>query len=182
MIEAFPHGQIFMLGDRAVGSHYLSYLGGMEDSTTEINTLRDISCGLAKQLPGADSVLFFPLWDWNKSRWLAGTLLWTSKLQRALGIEELGFFKAFSNSIVSEVARVDWENTEKSKSNFISSISHELRSPLHGILGNTELLRATTLEPGQTDMVKMIESCGFTLLDVMNHLSVSVFSRNFLVY
>ncbi|KAK9847245.1 hypothetical protein MYU51_019703 [Penicillium brevicompactum] len=170
MIEAFPHGQIFMLGDRAVGSHYLSYLGGMEDSTTEINTLRDISCGLAKQLPGADSVLFFPLWDWNKSRWLAGTLLWTSKLQRALGIEELGFFKAFSNSIVSEVARVDWENTEKSKSNFISSISHELRSPLHGILGNTELLRATTLEPGQTDMVKMIESCGFTLLDVMNHL------------
>lgn len=174
MITAFPHGQIFMLGDGVMDSHYLSYRSGGEDSITELNILRDITCELAKQLPEADSVLFFPLWDWNKSRWLAGTLLWTRKMQRALGMEELGFFKAFSNSIISEVARVDWDNTEKSKSNFISSISHELRSPLHGILGNTELLRATALEPGQADMVKMIEACGLTLLDVVNHLLVSV--------
>lgn len=163
-----------MLGDGVMDSHYLSYQREGEDSITELNVLRDITCELAQQLPEADSVLFFPLWDWNKSRWLAGTLLWTNKMQRALGVEELGFFKAFSNSIISEVARVDWDNTEKSKSNFISSISHELRSPLHGILGNTELLRSTALEPGQADMVKMIEACGLTLLDVVNHLLVSV--------
>jgi signal transduction histidine kinase len=174
MIATFPSGQIFTLGDRANDSYYLSYHNGEAGSITELNNLREITCELANQIPEADSVLFFPLWDWNKSRWLAGTLLWTSKMQRALGMEELGFFKAFSNSIISEVARVDWDNTENTKSNFISSISHELRSPLHGILGNTELLRATALDPGQIDMINMIEACGLTLLDVLNHLSVSV--------
>jgi signal transduction histidine kinase len=87
-----------------------------------------------------------------------------------LGPEELGFFKAFNNSIISEVARVEWDAAEKSKSDFISSISHELRSPLHGVLGSTELLQATNLKPAQADMVKMIQSCGLTLLDVLDHL------------
>ncbi|KAJ5100726.1 hypothetical protein N7456_006778 [Penicillium angulare] len=176
MIATFPSGQIFTLGDRAIDSYYLSYHNGKEGSITELNIFREITCELANQIPEADSVLFFPLWDWNKSRWLSGTLLWTSKMQRALGMEELGYFKAFSNSIISEVARIDWNNMENTKSSFISSISHELRSPLHGILGNTELLRATTLDPGQNDMVKMIEACGSTLLDVLNHLLVSAMS------
>lgn len=181
MITVFPRGQIFMLSDRAIDSHYLSYQSGGEGSIIELKILREITCEIASQLPEADSVLFFPLWDWNKSRWLAGTLLWTSKMQRALGMEELGFFKAFGNSIISEVARVNWDNTEKSKSNFISSISHELRSPLHGMLGNTELLRATALGPSQADMVEMIEACGSTLLDVLNHLSVLIliFQKSF---
>lgn len=174
MIATFPSGQIFTLGERVIDSYYLSYHSGEEGSAIELNNYLEITRELANQIPEADSVLFFPLWDWNKSRWLAGTLLWTSKMQRALGIEELGFFKAFSNSIISEVARVDWDTTENTKSNFISSISHELRSPLHGILGNTELLKATALDPSQNDMAKMIEACGLTLLDVLNHLLVFV--------
>ncbi|KAJ6120961.1 hypothetical protein N7523_005241 [Penicillium sp. IBT 18751x] len=170
MITAFPQGQVFNFNDRIDDSHYLSYQSGGDEIATELKNLSQITNELAKHLPGADSALFFPLWDWNKSRWLAGTLLWTGNMHRALGMEELGFFRAFSNSIVSEVARVNWDSMEKSKSDFISSISHEFRSPLHGILGNTELLRATTLELAQGDMVKMIESCGLTLLDVVNHL------------
>ncbi|KAJ5146949.1 hypothetical protein N7526_000301 [Penicillium atrosanguineum] len=170
MITAFPQGQVFNLNDRLDDSHYLSYQSGGDDSVTELKNLQEITSELAKYLPKADSALFSPLWDWNKSRWLAGTLLWTGNMHRALGMDELGFFRAFSNSVISEVARVNWDSLEKSKSDFISSISHEFRSPLHGILGNTELLRATTLEPAQSDMVKMIESCGMTLLDVVNHL------------
>ena len=170
MITAFPQGQVFNFNDRIDDSHYLSYQSGGDNIVTELRTLQEITSELAKHLPHADSALFSPLWDWNKSRWLAGTLLWTGNMHRALGMEELGFFRAFSNSVISEVARVNWDSLEKSKSDFISSISHEFRSPLHGILGNTELLRATSLEPAQGDMVKMIESCGLTLLDVVNHL------------
>lgn len=159
MIDAYPEGQIFNMSDQ------------FEDNEpAELEASNDITQTLAAQFPDADSVLFLPLWDWNKSRWLAGTLVWTKLPQRALGSEELGFFKAFGNSIISEVARVNWDAIEKSKSDFISSISHELRSPLHGVLGNTELLRATALEPVQVDMVKLIESCGLTLLDVLDHL------------
>ncbi|KAJ5908099.1 hypothetical protein N7495_000781 [Penicillium taxi] len=170
MITVFPHGQIFNMSDRDDGADYLSYGNAGGEAGTELQTLHELTFQLSQQLPEVDSVLFLPLWDWNKSRWLAGTLVWSSNKERALGLEELGFFKAFSNSIISEVARAEWEIAEKSKSDFISSVSHELRSPLHGILGNAELLQQTDLSPAQGDMLKMIESCGSALLDVVNHL------------
>ncbi|KAJ5295991.1 hypothetical protein PENANT_c001G11481 [Penicillium antarcticum] len=159
MIAAYPNGQIFDTSAEI-----------QENQSAASQNLHDISSQLATQFPDAESVLFIPLWDWNKSRWLAGTLVWTVKPQRVLGLEELGFFRVFSNSIISEVARAEWDAAEKSKSDFISSISHELRSPLHGLLGSLELLQGTKLEPAQADMLKIIESCGLTLLDVLDHL------------
>ncbi|TIA03646.1 hypothetical protein D6C81_10666 [Aureobasidium pullulans] len=41
------------------------------------------------------------------------------------------------------------------KSDFVSSLSHELRSPLHGCLAAAELLRETKLDATQTDLVTM---------------------------
>lgn len=61
-------------------------------------------------------------------------------------------------------------DTEATKSDFVSSLSHELRSPLHGCLAAVEILRDTTLDQAQTDLVEMIESCSSTLLYTMNHL------------
>lgn len=78
--------------------------------------------------------------------------------------------KIFGNSIIAEIAHIDSVLNEKAKSDFVSSISHEIRSPLHGVLANTELLQSTDLQPSQQDMVKMIQTCGATLLDTMNYL------------
>lgn len=57
MITVFPRGQIFMLSDRAIDSHYLSYQSGGEGSIIELKILREITCEIASQLPEADSVL-----------------------------------------------------------------------------------------------------------------------------
>lgn len=99
-----------------------------------------------------------------------GNALWTRGTHRALGMEELHYFKVFGDSIVSKVSRVHWMATEKSKFNFVSSVSHEFRLPLHGILASAELLHATALQPAQEEMVKMIETSGLTLLDTTDHL------------
>ncbi|CBF84393.1 hypothetical protein AN9048.2 [Aspergillus nidulans FGSC A4] len=127
---------------------------------------------LAKSFPEAKSLLFIPLWDWNKGQWLAGTFVWTkdSEQERALGVDELHYFKVFGDSIISEIARLDWSLKEKSKFGLISSVSHEIRSPLHGMLANAELLSSSPLQPEQQQTVKALEMCGITLLDTMNHL------------
>ncbi|KAL4939903.1 hypothetical protein BDV06DRAFT_224567 [Aspergillus oleicola] len=127
---------------------------------------------LATFFPQARSLLFIPLWDWNKGQWLAGTFVWTkdSEQERALGLDEVHYFKIFGDSIISEIARFDWLLKEKSKFDLISSVSHELRSPLHGMLANAELLAASMLQPEQRETVKALETCGITLLDTMNHL------------
>lgn len=152
LMKNFPNGHVF-------------------DMTTGPDTLQDkVFSSLAHNLPDAKSVLFTPLWDWNKSRWLAGTLVWTNDHRRPLSLEELHYFKAFGDSIISEVSRVHWNATERSKFDFVSSISHELRSPLHGILGSTELAQSLPLPPAQHDMIKMIEKSGLTLLDTIDQL------------
>ncbi|KAL4985254.1 hypothetical protein BDW68DRAFT_179881 [Aspergillus falconensis] len=144
LMASFPQGQIFDLSD--LPAHEPSPSPDLYNNLCRV---------LATCFPNANSVLFSPIWDWNKSRWLAGTLVWTSDVFRALGAEELHYFRAFGDSIISEVARVDWSATQKSKSAFMSSVSHELRSPLHGILTSAELLGTASLPPEQQHLVDM---------------------------
>lgn len=44
---------------------------------------------------------------------------------------------SFSNAIKAEVTRRATAYADKQKSDFIGSVSHELRSPLHGMLMET---------------------------------------------
>ncbi|EAW25629.1 putative sensor histidine kinase/response regulator [Aspergillus fischeri NRRL 181] len=125
---------------------------------------------LVQDLPEARSLLFLPMWNWNTSRWLAGALLWTCDSQRPFEQSDLFYVKAYGDAIVSEAAQMDWQATEKSKSDLLSSVSHELRSPLHGMLASVELLHTTDLQPAQQDMLTMIETCGLTLMDTLNYL------------
>lgn len=126
---------------------------------------------LLQMLPGAHSVVFFPLWDSHRERWFAGSFAWTTQSTRVLTrAEDLGYLAAFGNSIMVEVARLDTIAADRAKSDFISSISHELRSPLHGILASVEFLQGTAVDLFQNSMIDTIERCGRTLLDTIQHI------------
>ena len=71
---------------------------------------------------------------------------------------------------MTEVHRLDAKRQDTAKSKFISSVSHELRSPLHGILGSVECLQDTVLDTFQENLVHTVETCGKTLLDTIDHL------------
>lgn len=122
-------------------------------------------------LPGARSVFWFPLWDNSRERWFAGTLVYSTCPTRVLcPQEDLTYLAAFGNSTMAEVARLSAQVLDKMKSDFISSISHELRSPLHGVLASVEFLQETTMTEDQEDMVNNIHASGKVLLDTINHV------------
>ncbi|KAJ6079031.1 hypothetical protein N7467_008784 [Penicillium canescens] len=171
LITHFPQGHVFTMESVTSYDDSEPSAGDISDASPhDSNILRHISHRLARRLPEARSVLFYPLWDWNKSRWLAGALVWANSNLRPLGMEDLHYFQAFGDSLISEVSRIHWTASENSKFDFLSSVSHELRSPLHGILASAELLQDISLEPAHRDIVKMISTSGRTLLDTMNHL------------
>lgn len=60
------------------------------------------------------------------------------------------------------------EQAARLKSEFLSHMSHELRSPLNAILGFTELLLATPLTTHQTDHLRKVQSAGRHLLMIVN--------------
>jgi hypothetical protein len=123
---------------------------------------------LARHFPGVRQLLFVPLWDSARSRWLSGCCVWSTEPTRILSKQvELAFLTAFGNSVMAECSRIDTEIANQKKGDFIGSISHELRSPLHGILASAEFLGEERLSAFVKGLVDTIDSCGRTLLDTI---------------
>jgi signal transduction histidine kinase/CheY-like chemotaxis protein len=51
---------------------------------------------------------------------------------------------------------------------FLATMSHEMRTPLNGILGMADLLLETGLDPNQTNFAHNIKNSGVALLDIIN--------------
>jgi TMAO reductase system sensor TorS len=62
------------------------------------------------------------------------------------------------------------EAASLAKSQFLATMSHEIRSPMSGVLGIVELMRDTPLAPEQQHMVEMVHDSASSLLAVLNDI------------
>ncbi len=62
-------------------------------------------------------------------------------------------------------------NSMNLNNRFLSHISHELRSPMNGVLGMSELLNETPLSHTQRDYLETIESAGQDILRMVDRIS-----------
>ena len=56
------------------------------------------------------------------------------------------------------------------KSNFLATVSHEVRTPLNGIVGLTELLLASGLDPEQRDLGESLRTSAASLTRLLGHV------------
>jgi signal transduction histidine kinase/CheY-like chemotaxis protein len=192
LVRRYPRGKIFSYSDKGLASEdsndtsrnntgskhrdttdYAYHADERRSSSKKRNksTFRQDADHLIKIFPGARNILFLPIWDSGKRMCFAGTLVWTNNPEHVFTSEnELVFVSAFANSVMAEIHRLDVEAAEKAKTKLITSITHELRTPLHGILGTADILSDTAMNATQYGMIHTIESCARTLLDTINNL------------
>ncbi|KAJ6028023.1 hypothetical protein N7540_003599 [Penicillium herquei] len=121
--------------------------------------------------PGATQVMFVPLWNAANSQWFGGCFCWNNIESDVFDPSvELSSLLSFGSSIMVECSRVESLISDRQKADFLGSISHELRSPLHGILAAAEILQGTALDHYQDSLMDTINACGRTLLDTMNQV------------
>jgi PAS domain S-box-containing protein len=105
------------------------------------------------------------------------SLLWTNRAIRdhdgelleyqAVG-HDISLRKQAEDALMN--AKVAAESADRAKSEFLSVVSHEIRTPINGVLGFAKLLRDTPLNADQREFVEMIENSGHALSMLINDI------------
>lgn len=62
------------------------------------------------------------------------------------------------------------EEAAQAKTNFLTNMSHEIRTPLNAVVGMSEMLRQTTLNPNQKEMINEVSKSSQELLLLINNI------------
>lgn len=108
---------------------------------------------VGEAFPGARQILFVPLFDFRHNRTAAICIGWSKHYKRVYTPEtDLLSMSTFCLTAISQVLRLESQRLEEIKSDFLGSISHEMRSPLHNTLGNLELLLGSGCSGNQREL------------------------------
>ena len=101
------------------------------------------------------------MWDPHQERWFGASIAVSYSSMRIFSVHsELSYIAAFCDVVLAEIWRLEAQELGRSKNNFVSSISHELRSPLG------TALRTTHVAGRSTDGASSTLPCPFAGLNV----------------
>jgi len=159
LLEAFPSGAIFHISSVNEDGQYVASAQGRSGPTKQVHL------ALCDNFPNAEQFMFMPLRDSFHDRDVAFVLGWATGFTRVYSsTTDLPPLSSFGMAIMTQIRRLEAQMLSRNKSDFLGSMSHEMRSPLHGMLACIELLlQDTNCSAHQLDLLEGAEACGLQL-------------------
>lgn len=159
LLQAFPHGAIFHVLETTETNQFVASVQKRPGEQEKVQL------DLCENFPAAEQFVFMPLRDSFHDRDVAFVLGWASNFIRVYsGATDLPPLASFGMAIMTQVRRLEAQLLSRNKSDFLGSMSHEMRSPLHGMLACIDLLlRDTKCSEHQLDLLESAEACGLQL-------------------
>ena len=89
-------------------------------------------------------------------------------LSAAFSYLGINFEKKYSRELVEQKELKD--EAMRARSQFLSQMGHELRTPMNGILGATNLLARQKMMPGQAEYLAILKYCSNHMLELINNI------------
>ena len=126
----------------------------------------------------AATIILFSLWGTSEFWSMLAVLPFTAAglfvlvTMTLLREDRIRAFQSHQAHLIEELeaARDKANAANDAKSNFLGVISHELRTPMNGVLGAAQLLSATRLEAAQREYLSIIRNSGDNLLSLLNDI------------
>ena len=167
LLESFPLGAVF---HRSPGNHASEYAASTPSEITPCYL--DVGDDLRSAFPDACQVTFTPIYDTYHEQTAAVAFGWSDTYSRVYtAAKELPSLSAFCATVMAQHRRAYARAMDQKKSDFLATISHEMRSPLHGTLACLELLADTpNLDSRQLELIENATASGMQLLDNFDHI------------
>ena len=186
LVGRYPGGRLLLLeeDDWKSSSDEMAQVDSRSDTTSGRVSRRVAEIELLRRaFPEARQLLMVPLWDASQGRISSACFVWAASQTRLFSTRhELSYLTSFCQTLMAECSRIDAMAADMQKAAFVGVVSHELRSPLHGILASVEFLADSDLSSFQESIINTIDACGKTLLDTINHVldfsKINSFEKN----
>lgn len=80
----------------------------------------------------------------------------------------IGKYKETAKDLIS--AKVEVEEVHKERNEFVANVTHELRTPVNGVMGLAQNLLATDLSYEQRESVDIIKQCCSNMIKIINNI------------
>jgi hypothetical protein len=119
------------------------------------------------------TMLFLPVYAHDNGKLLASCFAWIcSGVDSSECRRDASDYHVIGNFLSHSIAQLRMQNKDAEQKKFMSNFSHELRTPINGILGSAQFLQDTVSDDYQNELLQSIVVSSNTLLDTASLLSL----------